>query len=58
MAYHRLRINGSSYWTKETIRQEAFVHMFECQFDDLRYTEMKKYFPNALAEFEQLLKGL
>lgn len=58
VAYHPLRPDGSSYWTEETIRQEAFAHMFECQFDNLRYVEMKKYFPNALTEFERILKGL
>lgn len=58
VATHPLRLDGSSYWTEETIRQEAFAHMFECQFDDLRYVEMKKYFPKALAEFERILKGL
>lgn len=58
VAIHPLRLDGSSYWTEETIRQEAFAHMFECQFDKLRYQEMKKYFPNALDEFERILKGL
>lgn len=32
--------------------------MYECQFDDLRFAEMKKYFPNALIEFERILKGM
>ena len=58
VATHPLRLDGSSYWTDESVKQEAFAHMFECQFDDLRYVEMKKYFPNALTEFERILKGL
>lgn len=51
-------VHRSTYWTEETIRQEAFAHMFECQFDELRYTEMNKYFPNALSEFEKIMRGL
>ncbi len=58
IAIHPLRNDGSSYWTEETIRQEAFAHMFECQFDELRYAEMNKYFPNALSEFEKIMRGL
>jgi hypothetical protein len=58
IAIHPLRNDGTSYWTEETIRQEAFAHMFECQFDELRYAEMRKYFPRALSEFEKIMKGL
>lgn len=58
VAIHPVRLDGTSYWTEETIRQEAFAHMFECQFDDLRYAEMQKYFPKSLVEFERILKDL
>lgn len=58
VAFHALRTDGSSYWTKESICEEAFAHMFECQFDDLRCKEMKKYFPRALKVFEDILKGM
>lgn len=33
-----------------------FVHMYEAQFDKIRYKEMKKYFPQALEYFEGKLK--
>lgn len=47
------------YWKDDSvICEEAFAHMFEAQFDDVRYAEMKKYFPNALAKFESILGGL
>ena len=37
------------YWDDDsTICSEAFAHMFEAQFDTVRYKEMQKYFPNAL----------
>ena len=46
------------YWEEErALISEAFAHMFECQFDKKRYTEMKQMFPNALDWFESLLKG-
>ena len=47
------------YWKQDTqnITSEAFVHLFECQFDKERYDEMKKYFPNALKYFEKLIKS-
>lgn len=32
--------------------------MFEAQFDNVRYVQMKKYFPNAFAKFESILGGL
>ena len=30
--------------------------MYEAQFDEIRYAEMRKYFPNALNYFEKGLK--
>ncbi|MDO4281759.1 MAG: hypothetical protein Q4C56_09025 [Peptococcaceae bacterium] len=36
--------------------EEAFAHMFEAQFDEIRYKEMKRYFPGALAYFEEKLE--
>lgn len=46
-----------NYWEKqENITGEAFAHMYEAQFDKVRYREMKKYFPNALKYFEKRLK--
>ncbi len=30
--------------------------MFEAQFDEVRYAEMKKYFPDSLKYFEKKLK--
>ena len=46
-----------SYWSvNENITSEAFAHMFESQFDAVRYREMKKYFPQSLAYFEKMLQ--
>ena len=46
-----------SYWSvNENITSEAFAHMFEAQFDTVRYREMKKYFPQSLAYFEKMLQ--
>ena len=46
-----------SYWENdELISSEAFAHMFEAQFDDIRYVQIKKYFPESLKLFETLLK--
>lgn len=47
-----------SYWQSDeyAITSEAFAHMFEAQFDAIRYNEMKKHFPNALNYFENKLK--
>mgnify|MGYP005792032353 FL=1 len=46
-----------SYWSiKENITSEAFAHMFESQFNTVRYREMKKYFPQSLAYFEKMLQ--
>lgn len=48
-----------SYWTNHgALEKEAFAHMFEASFDSGKYNLMKQYFPNALAEFEQMLKGV
>ena len=45
------------YWDNlENITLEAFAHMFEAQFDKVRYDEMKKYFPQSLEYFEKKLK--
>ena len=38
--------------TNDIVTAEAFAHMFEAQFDDIRYKEVKKYFPDSLAYFE------
>lgn len=57
-AIHPRRRDGSSYWNEISISQEAFAHMFECQFDKVRYKQMQKYFPSALKEFEKILKEL
>lgn len=54
--WHDIKTDGSSYWNKSNICQEAFAHMFESQFDEIRYTEMKKYFPSALKKFGEILK--
>lgn len=48
-----------SYWSNQgSLEKEAFAHMFEASFDSNKYALMKQYFPNALAEFEQMLKGV
>lgn len=45
------------YWDNlENITSEAFAHMFEAQFDKVRYDEMKEYFPQSLEYFEKKLK--
>lgn len=40
------------------IAQEAFAHMYEAQFDKIRYMEMQKYFPEALKYFERRLEEI
>lgn len=48
-----------SYWSYQgALETEAFAHMFEAMFDSGKYALMKQYFPNALAEFERMLKGV
>lgn len=49
---------SSSDWKKhpEYVTSEAFAHMYEAQFDSIRYGEMKKYFPGALKSFEKMMK--
>lgn len=48
-----------SYWsTPGALEREAFAYMFEASFNSDKYALMKQYFPNALAEFEQMLKGV
>lgn len=45
------------YWiSNDIVAEEAFAHMFEAQFDDIRHKEMKQYFPTALKYFEQKLE--
>lgn len=45
------------YWGSwEMYTSEAFAHMYEAQFDKVRYKEMKKYFPEALKYFEKRLE--
>lgn len=57
-------INGRAghdmdYWKDDSVYcAEAFAHMFEAQFDTVRYAEMKKYFPSSLKKFEEMLGGL
>lgn len=47
------------YWAYPgALEREAFAHMFEATFDAAKYSLMKQYFPNALAEFEKMLKGV
>lgn len=47
------------YWVNsEKLTAEAFAHMFEAQFNNKRLGAMKKYFPEALKEFEMILEGL
>ena len=47
------------YWTDDSVYcSEAFAHMFEAQFDSVRYAQMKKYFPQSLKKFEEMLGGL
>ena len=49
----------ADYWKDDSvICAEAFAHMYEAQFDKIRYEQMKKYFPNALKKFEEILGGL
>lgn len=50
--------HGMDYWKRDDtlITSEAFAHMFEAQFDSVRYAEMKKYFPNALKYMEKKLE--
>ncbi len=52
--------HSNDYWEEpDNITSEAFAHMFEAQFDSVRYVEMEKYFPKALKFFEDtLLKGI
>lgn len=49
--------HGRTYWSNSSnLASEAFAHMFEAQFDRVRYEEIKKYFPNALSKFEEILR--
>lgn len=50
--------HSQKYWENpKNITSEAFAHMFEAQFDEKRYNEMKKYFPQSLEYFEKKLRG-
>lgn len=54
VSYHR-----PEYWSDDSVYcSEAFAHMYEAQFDKIRYDEMKQYFPTALKKFEDMLGGL
>lgn len=61
-AFSENKIKGSGwhrpkYWDSwEKYTSEAFAHMYEAQFDKVRYKEMKKYFPEALKYFEKQLE--
>ena len=47
------------YWQKTgALEGEAFAHMYTSMFDSEKYELMKHYFPNALMEFERILKGV
>ena len=49
--------HATKYWSGYgALELEAFAHMYEAQFNPDRYALMQKYFPGALAEFENLLK--
>ncbi len=49
--------HSMKYWEDtKNISSEAFAHMYEAQFDSIRYEEMKKYFPDSLQYFEDLIK--
>ena len=51
--------HATKYWTYTgMLEKEAFAHMFEAQFSPDKYALMQKYFPGALAEFENLLNGV
>ena len=55
-AIHPPRLDGTSYWNDSSITSEAFAHMYEAQFDKVRYKEMIKVFPNSVSYFENKLK--
>ncbi|MCD7808646.1 MAG: hypothetical protein LUH02_04830 [Erysipelotrichaceae bacterium] len=52
--------HGMDYWNYDQTAStdEAFAHMYECQFDNQRYKVMKKYFPRSLKYFEKKLKTM
>ncbi len=54
---HGVAGHPDGYWDADgSITSEAFAHMFEAQFDEVRLEEMKKYFPGSLKYFEKKLK--
>ena len=47
------------YWENpDNLCSEAFAHMFECEFDEVRYKQMQQYFPKSLKKFEEMLGEL
>jgi hypothetical protein len=51
--------HARTYWTKPgALTREAFANMFSSMFYFESYASLKMYFPNALSEFERLLKGV
>lgn len=55
---HGVAGHDLEYWAKnaDAVYSEAFAHMFEAQFDKVRYNQMKTYFPNALKKFEDIIE--
>lgn len=55
---HGVAGHNLEYWVKnaDAVYSEAFAHMFESQFDEARYNQMRRYFPNALKKFEDILE--
>lgn len=55
---HGVAGHDLEYWAKnaDAVYSEAFAHMFEAQFDEVRYNQMKTYFPNALKKFEDIIE--
>ena len=47
------------YWQRTgALESETFAHMFQSLFNPEDYALMKKYLPNALAEFEKMLERI
>ena len=40
------------------LETESFAHMYEAMFDQEKRQYMKRYFPNAYAEFEAMIEGV
>lgn len=43
---------------RNNITSEAFAHMFEAQFDKVRYEEIRNVFPVELKYFKERLRGV